>query len=69
MQEWPIGPREGYLSFAKSELKVTSLVVCLDANTGSQFPGDEGEFPSRNVGLFTIQLFNTADSPTNVYAV
>jgi hypothetical protein len=29
---------------------------------GSQFPDDEGGYGSRNVGLFTIKLFNAADS-------
>jgi hypothetical protein len=35
----------------------------------SQFPDDEGRDGSQNVGLFTIKLFNMADSPRTFYLV
>jgi hypothetical protein len=35
----------------------------------SQFPDDKGGVGLQNIGLLTIKLFNTADSPRTFYPV
>jgi hypothetical protein len=56
--------------FRRSLYIVLGWQAYYDADfAGSQFPDEEGGDDSRNVGLFTIKLFNIADSPSTCYPV